>query len=173
MRSEVFELLNEFFALLTEIVFKNDGTVFHMAGDCLMAGFGVPIQQTDSAQRAIKTAREMLANFGGLAEQWEKRYRVETGLGIGINEGEVVAGNVGSPAYMNYTLIGDTVNVASRLSQRARAGEVLFSNAFKITLDARGLDVGAVELPPLTLRGRANPIDIYCVPTGKRTDFRH
>lgn len=171
--TEVFEMLNEFFAVLTEAAFKNEGTVFHMAGDCLMVGFGVPHQQTDGAQRAMKTAREMLSEFGRLAELWKQRYRIETGLGIGINEGEVIAGNLGSQHYMNYTLIGDTVNVAARLSQRARAGEVLFSNAFKIKLDARGLDVGAVELPPLTLRGRLTPIDIYCVPTEKRVDFRH
>lgn len=170
--AEVFDLLNEFFALLTDIVFKYDGTVFHMAGDCLMSGFGVPIQQADGAQRAIKAAREMLTSFAALAEQWKTRYEIDTGLGIGINEGEVIAGDLGSPHYMNYTLIGDTVNVASRLSQRARAGEVLFSNAFKITLDAKGFDVGAVELPPLLVRGRTNPIDIFCVPTERRTDFR-
>jgi adenylate cyclase len=69
---------------------------------------------------------------------------------------------------MNYTIIGDTVNVASRLAQRARAGEVLFSRAVKRSLDARGFDTGALELPPITLRGRTTPIDIYCVPREKR-----
>ena len=79
-----------------------------------------------------------------------------------------MAGNVGSSSYMSYTIIGDTVNVASRLCQRARSGEMLFSGAIKQSLDAHGLDVGAHPLPPMILRGRTNPIDIYCVPLQPR-----
>jgi adenylate cyclase len=164
----VVPLLNEFFSLLTEITFKYDGTVFHMAGDCLMLGFGVPLEQADSARRAVSAAREMLASFGELSRSWRERYQVEAGLGIGINEGDVVAGNIGSSAYMNYTIIGDTVNIAARLCQRARAGEMLFSSSLKRSLDARGLDVGATPLPPLQLRGRSHPIDIFCVPLATR-----
>ena len=164
----VVPLLNEYFSLLTEITFKYDGTVFHMAGDCLMLGFGVPHEQHDSAQRAVSAAREMLASFAELSRSWRERYQVEAGLGIGINEGDVVAGNVGSSAYMSYTIIGDTVNIAARLCQRARAGEMLFSSSLKRSLDAHGLDVGATALPPLQLRGRSSPIDIFCVPLATR-----
>jgi adenylate cyclase len=96
---------------------------------------------------------------------------VEAGLGIGINEGDVVAGNIGSSSYMSYTIIGDTVNIAARLCQRARAGEMLFSSALKHSLDARGLDIGATPLPPLQLRGRSHPIDIYCVPLATRVQL--
>jgi adenylate cyclase len=163
-------LLNEYFSLLTEITFRHDGTIFHMAGDCLMVGFGVPLAQTDAPERAVVTAREMLDGFAHLAETWKQSNDIETGLGIGINEGEVIAGNVGSAAYMNYTIIGDTVNVASRLCQRARAGEMLFSRSFKRSLDERGVTVDALELPPMTLRGRRSPIDIYCVPLAKRLE---
>ncbi len=161
-------LLNEFFSLLTEITFRHEGTVFHMAGDCLMLGFGVPLEQPDSAERAVRAAREMLVRFGALAWSWKERYQVDAGLGIGINEGDVVAGNIGSSSYMNYTIIGDTVNIAARLCQRARAGEMLFSGALKQSLDAHGMDVGATPLPPLRLRGRSHPIDIFCVPLGTR-----
>ena len=164
----VVPLLNEYFSLLTEITFRHDGTVFHMAGDCLMLGFGVPLEQPDSPQRAVRAAREMLSGFGALAQSWKERYRIEAGLGIGINEGDVVAGNIGSSSYMNYTIIGDTVNIAARLCQRARAGEMLFSSALKRSLDARGVDVGATPLPPLQLRGRSHPIDIFCVPLETR-----
>lgn len=170
--AQVVELLNEFFASLTNITFQYDGTVFNMAGDSLMVGFGVPVEQSDGAQRAILAAQQMLEKFSALADMWKERYNIETGLGIGINVGEVIAGNVGSPAYMNYTIIGDTVNVASRLGQRARAGEMLFSEAVKKSLDETGFDVAALALPPLVLRGRTNPIDIFCVPTVVRTDFR-
>jgi len=165
---EVVPLLNEYFSLLTEITFRHDGTVFHMAGDCLMLGFGVPLEQPDSPQRAVRAAQEMLESFAELARSWKERFQIEAGLGIGINEGDVVAGNIGSTAYMNYTIIGDTVNIAARLCQRARAGEMLFSHALKQSLDAGGLDVGATHLPAMQLRGRSNPIDIYCVPTETR-----
>lgn len=169
---DVVELLNEFFGLLIDIAFEYDGTVFHMAGDGLMVGFGVPVEQSDGAERAILAARRMLSDFGVLAERWKQRHQIETGLGIGLNAGEVIAGNVGSATFMNYTLIGDTVNVASRLGQRARAGELLFSDAVKRSLDATGFDVAALALPPLVLRGRSNPIDIFCVPSHERIDFR-
>ena len=166
--SDVVPLLNEYFSLLTEITFRHEGTVFHMAGDCLMLAFGVPLEQPDSAQRAVRAAGEMLRGFTVLAASWKQRYQIEVGLGIGINEGEVVAGNIGSASYMNYTIIGDTVNIASRLCQRARAGEMLFSSTLKNSLDAHGINVGATPLPPLQLRGRSNPIDIFCVPLESR-----
>lgn len=168
---EVVPLLNEYFSLLTDITFQHDGTVFHMAGDCLMVGFGVPLVQEDSPERAVMTAREMLEQFADLADSWRERHHIETGLGIGINEGDVVAGNVGSDAYMNYTIIGDTVNIASRLCQRARAGEMLFSHTVKRSLEERGFDIEAMALPPMTLRGRSAPIDIYCVPLQTRLDL--
>jgi adenylate cyclase len=164
----VVPLLNEYFSLLTEITFRHEGTVFHMAGDCLMLGFGVPLEQADCAERAVRAAREMLTSFGELARAWKERYQIEAGLGIGINEGDVVAGNIGSSAYMNYTIIGDTVNIAARLCQRARAGEMLFSSSLKRSLDAQGLDVGATALPALQLRGRSHPVDIFCVPLATR-----
>jgi adenylate cyclase len=169
---EVVTLLNEFFALLTEITFEYDGTVFNMAGDGLMVGFGVPIEQEDGSARAIAAAGSMLDRFAMLADQWHERCGVETGLGIGINVGEVIAGNVGSAAYMNYTIIGDTVNVAARLGQRARAGELLFSDAVKHSLDEQGVTIGALPLPALVLRGRSTPIDIFCVPSVNRLDLR-
>ncbi len=168
---EVVPLLNEYFSLLTEITFQHDGTVFHMAGDCLMVGFGVPLEQSDGSERAIRAAQEMLERFSELAERWRERHQIETGLGIGINEGDVVAGNVGSSMFMNYTIIGDAVNVASRLCQRARAGEMVFSRTVKHSLDARGLHISAMELPPMTLRGRSSPIDIFCVPRAKRLEL--
>jgi adenylate cyclase len=166
--NRVVPLLNEYFSLLTEITFRHEGTVFHMAGDGLMVGFGVPLAQPDSAQRAVRAAREMLSSFGELARSWKERYQIDAGLGVGINEGDVVAGNIGSASYMNYTIIGDTVNVAARLCQRARAGEILFSSALKHSLDAYGVDIRATSLPALRLRGRSHPIDIFCVPLESR-----
>ena len=166
--AEVVPLLNQYFRLLTEIAFQYHGTVFSMAGDCLMVGFGVPLAQADATVLAFRTAKEMLARFSELIAQWKSKFGVEAGLGIGINEGDVVAGNVGSPDYMNYTVIGDAVNVAARLSQRARAGELLFSQRVKQTLDAAGEKSGAVQMEPISLRGRSESIEIYCVPVESR-----
>ena len=168
---QVVPLLNEYFSLLTEITLRHDGTVFHLAGDCLMLGFGVPLEQPDSAGRAVRAAQEMLSSFAVLSGSWHTRFGVDAGLGIGINEGDVVACNLGSSSYMSYTLIGDTVNVAARLCQRARAGEMLFSHTLKLSLDALGVDVGATPLPPMQLRGRSRSIDIFCVPAAVRTDI--
>ena len=165
---EVVPLLNEYFSLLTEISFRHEGTVFHMAGDGLMLGFGVPLEQVDSARRAVRAGQEMLGSFADVARSWKRRYSIEAGLGIGINEGDVVAGNIGSSAYMSYTIIGDTVNIAARLCQRARAGEMLFSRAVKESLDLQGVNLEATALPPMRLRGRTNPIDLYCVPSATR-----
>jgi class 3 adenylate cyclase len=169
---EVVPLLNEYFSLLTQITFRHQGTVFNMAGDCLMVGFGVPLEQPDAAVRAVNAAREMLSRFRALAQDWKRRLGIETGLGIGINEGEVIAGNIGSQAYMSYTIIGDTVNVASRLGQRARAGEMLFSASVRQSLERANADVVPLPLPPLVLRGRSQPVEIYCVPIGERLDIR-
>lgn len=171
--SDVVAILNEFFSLLTAVAFEYDGTIFNMAGDSLLIGFGVPVEQEDGPQRAIAAARQMLVRFAELAGRWKSTHDIETGLGIGINVGEVIAGNVGSASYMNYTIIGDTVNVAARLAQRARAGEMLFSEAVLRSLDGSGIDIVPMALPPMVLRGRSNPIDIFCVPSDHRIDFRH
>ena len=170
--AEVVPLLNEYFALLTRITIDHGGTIFHLAGDGLMAGFGVPEARADDSQRAVDTAREMLAGFGDLAGAWKQRLGIDTGLGIGVNAGEVIAGNVGSASHASYTIIGDTVNVASRLSQRARAGEALFSSTVRKALQNGGTGVTLLELPAMQLRGRVSPVEIFCIPAPERLDLR-
>jgi class 3 adenylate cyclase len=169
---DVVPLLNEYFELLTDITLRHGGTVFHLAGDGLMAGFGVPTSHDDAPGRAVDAAREMLGEFRDLAHDWRRRLAVETGLGIGINAGEMIAGDVGSPQHHSYTIVGDTVNVAAHLSQRARAGEVLFSAAVKESLGGSRRNLPVVGLPALKLRGRAAPVEIYCLPCAERIDFR-
>jgi class 3 adenylate cyclase/catechol 2,3-dioxygenase-like lactoylglutathione lyase family enzyme len=170
--AEVVPLLNEYFELLTSIAVNHGGTVFNMAGDGLMVGFGVPNGEADAARRAFESAREMLERFGALAADWKRRLDVDTGLGIGINAGEVIAGNVGSHNFMSYTIVGDTVNVASRLSQRARAGEALMSSAVHGSLGQDGAHVPTLPLPALQLRGRAAPVAIFCLPASERIEVR-
>ncbi len=166
----VVPLLNDYFSLLSAITTDHGGTVFHMAGDGLMAGFGVPRAEPDASTRALSAARQMIASFGRLAGDWKTHLGLDTGIGIGINAGDVIIGDVGAPERPSYTLIGDTVNVAARLVQRARAGEVLFSRSVwqALAVEADGI----LELPPMTLRGRSRPVEIYCVPSATRLDFR-
>lgn len=114
--ADLVKLLNQFFARMTRIVHLAGGAVFHFAGDALMAGFGVPATQPDFAARAARCGAQMIAECAPMFERWP----VAVGLGIGINRGEVIAGNIGSDDFMSYTLIGDTVNVASRLTARAQ-----------------------------------------------------
>ncbi len=116
----------------------------------------------------------MLEGLGVSRETWKEHHDIETGLGIGINEGEVIAGNVGSAACVNYTIVGDTVNVASRLCQRARAGEMLFSRSFKRSLDeqrnrGRGARVaaddaaGAAEADRYLLCAAGKRVETGCI----------
>lgn len=168
--SDVVPLLNEYFSMLSAVTREHGGTVFHMAGDGLMAGFGLPLPADDASGRAVAAARSMIAGFGRLAADWKSRLGIETGIGIGINAGDVIVGDVGAPERPSYTLIGDTVNVAARLVQRARAGEALFSLSVKRSLDP--VPTGIVELPPLVLRGRTRPVEIYCMESPSRIDLR-
>jgi class 3 adenylate cyclase/catechol 2,3-dioxygenase-like lactoylglutathione lyase family enzyme len=168
--SDVVPLLNEYFSMLSAVTREHGGTVFHMAGDGLMAGFGLPLPADDASGRAVSAARGMIEGFGRLAADWKARLGIETGIGIGINAGDVIVGDVGAPDRPSYTLIGDTVNVAARLVQRARAGEALFSLSVKQSLDP--VPTGIVELPPLLLRGRTRPVEIYCMESSTRLDLR-
>ncbi len=162
--ADLVKLLNEFFERMTRIVHRSGGNVYHFAGDALMAGFGVPTAQPDAAARAVTCGLGMISESQPMFERWP----VTVGLGVGINRGEVIAGNVGSADYMSYTLIGDAVNVASRLTTRARAGEVLMSQGVLDSVHASGNTVDAVSLPPLIIRGKEQPLQAYCLTVFKR-----
>ena len=127
---DVVEMLNDYFAILTEAAYQQDGTIFNMAGDSLLIGFNVPLPQKDAAVRALQCAREMVVRFAPVGRQWEHRFGIATGVGIGICRGEAIIGNIGSPHYMSYTIIGNPVNTAARLMQMAAANEILVCGRF-------------------------------------------
>ena len=158
--SSIVPMLNEFFAVLTDAVHENEGTVFSMAGDSMLAGFNVPVEQPDAAERALRTARSMILGFAPVAARWRREHGLATGVGVGIEAGEAVAGNVGAPSFMSYTIIGDPVNVAARLMQRAAPNELLIGPGAARTLEsllkmADGLDRRRVEL-----KGKAEPVEV-------------
>jgi adenylate cyclase len=120
---EVNLILNDFFSRMTDILFRYDGTLDKYIGDGLMAVFGAPMEKEDDAERGIRAAQEMMqalaAMMAGMPE--DRKFTIR----IGINTGKVVAGNIGSPKRMDYTVIGDSVNTASRLESIAQPNQIL------------------------------------------------
>lgn len=163
----VVALLEEFFAVLADAIGAHGGTVFHSAGDSLMAGFGLSEPGAAPIRAAVEASRAIISAFAPVSERWERRYGVITGVGVGVNAGDLVVTELGPAACRQRTLIGDTVNVAARLCQRARAGEVLVSASMATPLDA-ALVASMVALPAYTLRGRDAPVRAYCVPARAR-----
>lgn len=126
---DVVGLLNELFTLLTETVFHHGGTVDKLVGDAVMAVFGAPAADPDHARSAVRTAEAMMAIVETASAGWQRRYGVSLQLAIGIHSGEAVVGNVGSERRMDYTAIGDVVNLAARLETIARPQQILVSAA--------------------------------------------
>jgi class 3 adenylate cyclase len=161
--AEVVGMLNEYFAVTTEAAYHHEGTIFSIAGDSLLVGFNVPFPQPDAAMRAWRTARQMIASFAPVLAGWTRRGGVSTGMGIGIASGEAIIGNIGSPHYMSYTIIGDAVNTAARLMQMAKAGEVLISgpvyDAIRDALPAKGVAAHG----NVALRGKAEATAVHAI----------
>jgi adenylate cyclase len=171
--ARVVSLLDEFFTVLARDTMAFGGEVFHMAGDEMMAGFGVRDPTRSGACAALAAGHAMLQSFAPVAARWRNEFAVITGIGIGLHSGEVAMGSLGPPGRQAITMIGDTANVAARLCSRARAGEVLFSGAIAAALriEDDGLDMGAkpfLQLPQFELRGRSELLDIWCVPAAER-----
>ena len=173
--ASVMPLLDEFLGVLGRATTQHGGQIFHMAGDGMMAGFGVGDPSGDGAREAMAAGHAMLLEFGAVAARWRREMSIETGIGVGLHLGEVALGSLGPPGRRRTTLVGDTVNVASRLCGRARAGEVLLSCTVAAALDVERLQKGTeampaaiLQLPQFELRGRSEPLDIWCIPASER-----
>jgi len=160
---EVVEMLNEYFSILTDAAYQHDGTVFSMSGDSLLVGFNVPFLQSDAATRALRAAQDMVSRFAPVSARWERRFGVRTGVGVGICMGEAIIANVGSPHFMNYTVIGDPVGTAARLMQAANANEILVCG--RVYEAVRELLPAGTMAPrgDITLRGKAESVPVYAV----------
>jgi adenylate cyclase len=149
----VVEILNQHLARMAEVVFEHRGTVDKFTGDGLMALFGAPLPQASHAAQAVRAALALQA----CAQQ------VNDGTlqyGIGIHTGEAVVGNIGSQRRLDYTAIGDTVNLASRLESLATPGQILISQAtYEHTQD----EIQAREIGPSLVKGRQEPVIVYKV----------
>lgn len=166
---EIVDMLNEYFEQMVEIIFRHEGTLDKFVGDEIMALFGSPVSHPDDAYRAVKVACEQVQAL----EDWNRVRIAESEpaihIGIGINTGSVVAGYLGSSKALEYTVIGDVVNTASRLCSVAGAGEIIISrNTFDLVKDY----FDAQELSPTQVKGKAQALQVYKVLGEKRSRRR-
>ena len=155
---EVVSLLNEFYTLTIESIFKHDGTVNKFMGDAVMGVFGAPIPHPDHAARAVKAALDIRQAVAELGIRRQTLGKEPFAVGIGVSLGEVIAGTIGTEERMEYTVIGDSVNVAARLQDRAKPGSILLSRG---TYEAVSDLVDAKALGAVTVKGRQEPVEVY------------
>lgn len=152
------QILNELFTILTDIVFRHDGTVDKFIGDCVMAMWGAPTEEPDHAARALEAAEEIVSWLEIGNANWKKKYGVTIQIAVGINSGEAVVGNIGSKTRMEYTAIGDAVNVAARLEAIARPQQILLTEQTK---EAAGEGFSYTEIGERTLAGHETPTRLF------------
>jgi adenylate cyclase len=168
---DVVRLLEGYFALVVDVAMAHGGRPCNMTGDGVLAAFGLDPAPRGAALGALRAAREVLDAWKAMSADWQTRHGVVTGLGIGIHMGPVIAGPIGPPSFRHDTVVGDTVNIAARLCQRARSGEALFSEAVRRAPGRDGLGLEILELPPLQIRGRDAPLGMHCLPAAERLDL--
>ncbi len=153
----VVEQLNEYFEIATKTIIKHGGYIDKFIGDAVLGVFGVPVYRKDHVERAVRAAVYLQKEVSKADKTDNKLFG---SIGIGIDSGVVVSGNIGSQVKMEYTVIGDSVNLASRLNQLAGPGEIIISSTVYKQLG----DMIAVEaLPPRRIKGKSEPIEIFKV----------
>jgi adenylate cyclase len=153
-------LLTEYFTEMVECVFRHDGTLDKFIGDSVMAQWGAPIGADDDADKAMAAAIDMMQELDKLNTKWKSEGRPQLDIGIGINQGEAFAGNIGSERRLEFTVIGDTVNTASRLCSAAGPGEILISEDMRKALSKKPK---LKEMPPMELKNKTQPVKVYKV----------
>ena len=156
----VLEILNEYFTRVTDVIFDFGGMLDKYIGDAVMAVFGAPITKGNDAANCVNAAIHIQRLLIELNRDAAARRWPELRVGIGINTGLATAGNIGSLRRLDYTVIGDTVNIASRLASNAAAGQILISDSTAMEL---GDQFKLEALPPLMVKGRTTPLDVFDV----------
>jgi adenylate cyclase len=161
---EVVSLLNGYFAAVEPVIQREGGWINKFGGDSLLAVFGAPVPHTDHAQRALRAALNLQAAVADFNQRQQIAGKPNVRVGVGIHTGELVAGNVGSPSRMEYTVIGDIVNVASRIDglNKEFNTDILVS-AEALAAAGEGFAAQARALPPTLVKGKAEPIQVYAL----------
>jgi adenylate cyclase len=160
---KVVALLNKYFSVMTEIIFEHGGTLDKYIGDGLMALFGAPTASPEDALNAVKAAVTMQKRLGPLNEELRAEGLGTISMGIGLHTGEATIGYIGSDKRSEYTAIGDTVNLASRLESNAAGGQILMSEA---SVAASGNRIPVIAREPLTVRNRQQPVNVFEIKWG-------
>ena len=166
----VLALTNEFFALVANAAQASDGLVVSVHNDSVLAAFDAGGAE-EFADSALKAARAIQGQFGGIGERWKTEYGLPAAVSLGVHIGETVFGMAGAPGSPQFTALGDCVSIAERLVHRARAGEIVISLDVMKALRAKVETVGAEELPVLELGGKRPPLPIYGMVLETRLDF--
>ncbi len=164
---EIVRMLNEYFELMVDVVFKYQGTLDKFVGDEIIALFGAPVPLPNAELSAVKCGLEMMHVLKDFNRTRAAEGQEEIKIGIGINTGRVVTGAIGSSRALQYTAIGDAVNTTSRLCNVAKSGEVIVSHA---TFHKVAKRVLAVELAPVRLKGKVDEVQIYSATGLRDTD---
>ncbi len=163
---EVVSIINEYLTLQTDKVFKWEGLLDKFVGDCLMAVYGIPFPKDDDAYRTVRTAMDIRDGIEKLNKIRAKRNQHVVGIGIGVNTGDVVSGNMGSPQKMDYTVIGDNVNLAARLESNAPSGKIYVSvSTYEETKDL----IEYREIDSIMVKGKKAPVRVFEPLTVKET----
>lgn len=157
---QVSEILNEYFTEMEPIITKYNGVINKFIGDAVMAIFGEPIQDKNHAQNAVKCAFAMLEKVKELQKKWVREGKPKIEIGVGINTGEVFVGNIGSVNRMEYTVIGDTVNLASRLESYNKTYKTKMLISSSTYEEVKGI-VNVIRISDVQIRGKAHKMDIY------------
>ena len=157
---QILQMLNEYFEIIVEVVFKHEGTVDKFIGDEIMVIWGAPVAHSDDPARAVEAALEIQSELALFNEKRLKEDKQQIQIGIGINTGNLVAGYIGSSQTMSYSVIGDTVNTASRLCSAAEANQVIISED---TFAEIGNEFEVVEIEAIQAKGKHLPIRAYNV----------
>lgn len=165
----VYDQLNEYFEAMCEVIFRYNGYVDKFIGDCIMAVFSAPNQTPDDARNAVDAALDQQAVIAQLALRWQSQGKPPLAVGMGINTGFVVMGNLGSHKRMNYTVIGDDVNVAARLYNLAKGGQIIISES---TYEEVKPYFTFRELEPVSVKGKSAPLRTFEV-LGRVTEAVH
>ena len=165
----VLGLADQFFDCAAQAVAKHGGQIVAVHNDSLMAVFRKgPV--AEQARSAVRTAQQLFGEFDAVVQSWEQAYGLRSAIALGVHRGEAVYGDAGPAAQRNAVVFGDCVSITERLVHRARAGELVLSDALMGVISVAELELDAQPLPPLELHNRPS-IRIYGVLRNDRLDF--
>ena len=157
---DVSKILNEYFTEIEPIISKYNGVINKFIGDAVMAVFGDPIEDLNHPVNAVRCANEMLKKVDQLQDKWLFEGKPKIEIGIGINTGEAFVGNIGSEKRLEYTVIGDTVNLASRIESYNKVYKTNLLISSSTYSYVSGI-ADVIKISEVTIRGKSKKMDIY------------